>query len=85
VTPRARVTTWTADGVRLESYTCPVAEAHERALADVAGDGGTGYATIAHLDGSMCYRVPERDGVAPTPSGPRFLVLDPDGTIRPTG
>lgn len=66
---RARVTIWTADGVRLNSYTCPVGRALESALADVAEDGGTGYATVAHLDGSVVYRVPERDGVVDKPTG----------------
>jgi hypothetical protein len=67
--PRARVTLWTADGVQLNTYTCPAVSALERALADVAADGGTGYATIAHLDGSFWCRVPERDGVVEKPTG----------------
>lgn len=66
--PRAQVTLWTADGVRLNSYTCPMVYALQRALADVAADGGTGYATIACLDGSFWCRIPERDGMAEKPT-----------------
>ena len=55
--PRARITLWTANGVQLSTYTCPMPDAYGNACKDLEGEAGAGYVTVAPVAGGRGYRI----------------------------